>query len=59
VIDERGRVVAVEPVGKADRAFLYSARRHLMAHWRFQPASDDGRAIVSSTMITLQFRLDG
>lgn len=58
-IDRSGRVVAVEPVGKADRAFLDSARRHLMAHWRFQPASDDGRAVVSSTMITLQFRLDG
>jgi protein TonB len=30
-IDLRGRVVAVEPVGKADPAFLAAARRHLIA----------------------------
>ena len=30
-IDARGRVVAVEPVGRADRAFLAAARRHLLA----------------------------
>ena len=46
-IDERGRVVAVEPVGRADPAFLDAARRHLLAHWRYKPASEDGRAIAS------------
>lgn len=58
-IDERGRVVAVEPVGQADRVFLAAARRHLMAHWRYKPASQDGRAIVSSEVISLRFQLDG
>jgi protein TonB len=58
-IDDRGRVVAVEPVGRADRAFLDSARRHLIAHWRYRPATEDGRAVSSSAVITLRFQLEG
>jgi protein TonB len=58
-IDERGRVVAVDPVGPADGVFLGAARRYLIAHWRFRPASEDGRAVSSSTVITLRFQLDG
>ena len=58
-IDERGRVVAVDPVGNADRAFLEAARRYLLAHWRYKPATEDGRGIASSTVITLRFQLDG
>jgi protein TonB len=58
-IDQNGRVVAVDPVGRVDAAFLAAARRHLLANWRYQPASEDGRAIKSSTMITLRFQLDG
>lgn len=58
-IDENGRVAAVDPVGPADRAFLDAARRHLMAHWRYQPATEDGRAVPSSMIIILRFQLDG
>jgi protein TonB len=58
-IDANGRVVAVDPVGTADRAFLEAARRHLMAHWRYQPATEDGRTVASSMVITLRFELDG
>ena len=57
-VDEHGRVVAVEPIGRADAVFLDAARRYLMAHWRYRPASEDGRAITSSTVITLRFQLD-
>lgn len=57
-IDERGRVVAVDPVGRADRAFLEAARRHLLAHWRYQPAAEDGRAVGSSITVNLRFQLD-
>ena len=57
-IDARGRVIAVEPIGRADPAFLDAARRHLMARWRYQPATEDGRAIASETVITLRFELD-
>ncbi len=58
-IDARGRVTAVEPVGRADRAFLDAARRHLIAHWRYRPATEDGMPIASSTVITLRFELTG
>lgn len=58
-IDQNGRVVAVDPVGRADPAFLSAARRHLLAHWRYKPASEDGQAVTSSTVITLRFQLDG
>jgi protein TonB len=58
-IDPRGRVVAVEPVGRADRAFLEAARRHLVERWRYKPATEDGRPVASSTVITLRFELDG
>ena len=57
-IDERGRVTAVEPVGKADATFLAAARRHIIKAWRYRPAKDGDKAIASSTVITLQFELD-
>jgi protein TonB len=58
-IDERGRVVAVEPVGRADPVFLAAARRYMLTHWRYKPASEGGRAVVSTIVITLKFQLDG
>jgi periplasmic protein TonB len=57
-IDEQGRVVAVDPIGSADRTFLDAARRHLIAHWRYRPATRDGRPVASSLTITLRFELD-
>lgn len=58
-IDERGRVVAVEPIGQVDRSFLDAARKHLIAKWRYKPATEDGQPIASSTVITLRFQLEG
>jgi len=58
-VDDNGRVVAVEPVGRAEPVFLAAARRHLLAHWRYKPAIEDGRAISSSFTVTLRFELDG
>ena len=58
-IDPSGRVIAVDPVGSADREFLDSARRYILGHWRYQPASEDGRAVASTITVTLQFRIDG
>jgi protein TonB len=57
-IDERGRVVTVEPVGSVDRSFLEAARKHLLAKWRYKPATEDGRPVPSSTVITLRFELE-
>ena len=56
-IDERGRVTAVEPVGSVDRSFFEAARRHLIANWRYKPATEDGRPVPTSTVITLTFKL--
>lgn len=58
-IDDKGHVVAVNPVGRADPVFVSAARRYLLAHWRYKPASDDGRAVAASLVITLRFQLDG
>jgi len=52
-----GRVASVDPVGSADPAFLAAARKHILAHWRYQPATEDGHPVPSSTVITLQFPL--
>lgn len=57
-IDTRGRVTAVDPVGPADPGFLEAARRHIIRAWRYQPATEDGVAIPSSTVISLSFRLE-
>lgn len=56
-IDERGRVIAVEPVGHPDAAFLASARAHILRAWRFEPATEDGRPVASTKTISLRFEL--
>ena len=58
-IDSEGRVVAVEPVGRADKVFFDAARRYMMARWRYAPATEDGRAVGSSLTVTMKFMLDG
>lgn len=57
-IDPRGRVTSVTPVGAADPAFLEAARRHIVRHWRYQPASEGGTAIASNIVVTLTFTLE-
>ena len=57
-IDERGRVTAVEPVGRVDRSFFEAARKHLIANWRYKPATEDGKAVPWSTIISLTFRIE-
>ena len=56
-IDERGRVVSVEPVGRADPTFLAAARRQILRVWRYQPAMEGAKAVPSTTTITLKFEL--
>ena len=57
-IDASGRVTAVSPVGPADPAFLEAARRHIVRHWRYQPASEGGTAVASKIVVTLTFKLE-
>ena len=56
-IDERGWVVSVVPVGRADPTFLAAARRHILRVWRYQPAMEGAKAVPSTTTITLKFEL--
>ena len=35
--------MAVEPVGHADPPSSTAARRYILGHWRYQPATEDGR----------------
>lgn len=57
-IDADGRVTAVDPVGFADPSFLAAARRHIIRAWRYKPATEDGVAVPSSTVISLSFRME-
>ena len=57
-IDARGRVTAVEPVGAANPSFLEAARKHILRSWRYKPATEDGVAVPSTTLISLSFRLE-
>lgn len=57
-IDAAGRVTAVDAVGPTDPVFLAAARKHLIARWRYRPATEDGRAIPATTVITLRFELN-
>jgi periplasmic protein TonB len=57
-IDARGRVTAVEPVGTANPSFLEAARKHILRSWRYKPATENGVAVPSTTVISLSFRLE-
>jgi protein TonB len=57
-IDARGRVTAVDAMGPADASFLEAARRHILRSWRYKPATEDGVAVPTSTVISLSFRLE-
>lgn len=57
-VDERGRVTAVDPIGYADREFLDAARRYIIAHWHYEPASEAGQVVSSTIIVTLRFQLE-
>jgi protein TonB len=57
-IDKNGRVILVEPLGRADPIFVAAARRHLLAHWRYAPATVDDQPVATTLNITLRFQLD-
>ena len=53
-----GRVKAIERLSATSDAFWQSTQRHALARWRFRPATEDGRAVESTKIITLTFRID-
>ncbi len=56
-IDARGRVIAVDPIGRVDATFFEAARRHILRAWRYQPAMEGSKAVPSTSIITLRFEL--
>ncbi len=58
LINEKGRVLTVDPIGRADPTFAEVARRHIIIHWRFRPAVNSSQPTMSTTVITVAFRLD-
>lgn len=53
-----GRVKAVERVSAASDAFWRATERHALRHWRFKPATVDGRPVESRQTVTVHFRMD-
>jgi len=53
-----GRVKSAERVSAASEAFWRATERHALRHWRFKPATVDGRPVESRKTITVHFRLD-
>lgn len=56
-IDAAGRVTAVTPLGQFDQVFFDAAERHILRHWRYEPATLGGDAIAADAVISLQFTL--
>lgn len=56
-VDGRPLEVSVES-GSGYRALDEAARRHVLRHWRFQPAVRDGRPVQAIGVVPVEFRLD-
>lgn len=59
LIGADGRVKSAEKVSATSDAFYRATERHALAHWRFEPATVDGRPIESRKTMTVHFRLNG
>lgn len=59
VIGPDGRVISAQPVRATSDAFYRATERHALRHWRFHPATLDGRPVESRKEVTVDFRLDG
>jgi protein TonB len=54
-----GRVRAVEQVSATSAAFYRATERQALRHWRFRPATLDGRPVESRLVLEVIFRLQG
>ena len=53
-----GRVKAVQRISATSDAFWAVTERHALGHWRFRPATVDGRPVESTKVMNLMFRLE-
>ena len=58
-IGSDGRVKAVERISATSEAFFAATERHARRAWRFAPATEDGRPVESTKVISISFRLEG
>lgn len=59
LVDVDGRPLDVEIVdGSGHRALDQAARRHVLSHWRFQPAMRDGQPVQAIGLVPIEFSLD-
>jgi protein TonB len=59
VIGADGRVKSVSKVRGANEAFFRATERQALRHWRFKPATVDGRPVESVQTVTVQFQMMG
>jgi protein TonB len=59
VIGADGRVKQVEKVRATSDAFFRATEQQALRHWRYKPATLDGKPMESRTTVTVRFRLDG
>ena len=57
LIGTDGRVRSVEKVRGASEAFFRATEQQALRHWRFKPATVDGRPVESRKIMTVHFRL--
>ena len=57
LIGTDGRVKAVEKVRATSEAFFRATERQALRHWRFKPATLDGRPVETRTTMTVHFQL--
>lgn len=59
LIGADGRVKGAEKLRATSDAFYRATERHALNHWRFSPATVDGRPVEAWKTLTVYFRLDG
>jgi protein TonB len=59
VIGADGRVKQVEKLKATSDAFFRATEQQALRHWRYKPATLDGKPVESRTTVTVRFRLDG
>lgn len=53
-----GRVTAVEQISATSNAFWEATRQQALRRWRFRPATEDGRPVVATRVMTVTFRIE-
>ena len=53
-----GRVKAIARLSATSDAFWRATERHALAHWRFRPATEDGRAVEATKVMNVIFRIE-